>query len=202
MSSTTLVTPLVSRAMSTARSFSDVEATVPLSVTTRLCVSTLISDAFTVSSAAILDLTAVVIPASDCEHATLKARVAADIRIANLCCITFLLSRPQPAAKQMSIRRTSRPRRASARQGLVYRSAVRILLLSMPDSFEHTPSLAIRIPNGALTSLAGNIDEHHQVAVADLLLVQSAVRETVEQLLRDHAPDIVGLSVMTFPRST
>jgi len=50
----------------------------------------------------------------------------------------------------------------------VYRSAVRILLLSMPDSFEHTPSLAIRIPNGALTSLAGNIDEHHQVAVADL----------------------------------
>ena len=72
----------------------------------------------------------------------------------------------------------------------------------MPDSFEHTPSLAIRIPNGALTSLAGNIDEHHEVAVADLLLVQSAVRTTVERLLLDHAPDIVGLSVMTFQRTT
>ena len=31
-----------------------------------------------------------------------------------------------------------------------------ILLLSMPDSFEHTPTIAIRMPNGALTSLAGN----------------------------------------------
>jgi radical SAM superfamily enzyme YgiQ (UPF0313 family) len=79
---------------------------------------------------------------------------------------------------------------------------VRILLLSMPDSFEHTPTVAIRMPNGALASLAGNIDEHHEVAIADLVLVQSAVRATVEQLLRDYAPDIVGLSVMTFQRST
>jgi hypothetical protein len=29
-----------------------------------------------------------------------------------------------------------------------------ILLLSMPDSFEHMPTVAIRMPNGALTSLA------------------------------------------------
>ena len=37
-----------------------------------------------------------------------------------------------------------------------------ILLLSMPDSFEHTPPIAIRMPNGALASLAGNVDPHHQ----------------------------------------
>jgi radical SAM superfamily enzyme YgiQ (UPF0313 family) len=79
---------------------------------------------------------------------------------------------------------------------------MRVLLLSMPDSFEHTPTVAIRIPNGALTSLAGNIDEHHHCAVADLLLAQTTVRETVEQLLRDQEPDIVGLSVMTFQRAT
>ena len=79
---------------------------------------------------------------------------------------------------------------------------MRILLLSMPDSFEHTPTVAIRMPNGALTSLAGNVDAQHQVAVADLILAQSAVRATVEQLLRHHVPDIVGLSVMTFQRST
>ena len=72
----------------------------------------------------------------------------------------------------------------------------------MPDSFEHMPSVAIRMPNGALTSLAGNVDAHHRVAVADLILVQQRVRETLEQLIRRHRPDVVGLSVMTFQRRT
>jgi anaerobic magnesium-protoporphyrin IX monomethyl ester cyclase len=79
---------------------------------------------------------------------------------------------------------------------------MQVLLLSMPDSFEHMPSLAIRMPNGALTSLAGNLDAHHRVAVADLILVQSRVRETVERLVREFQPDVVGLSVMTFQRRT
>ena len=77
-----------------------------------------------------------------------------------------------------------------------------VLLLSMPDSFEHMPTLAIRMPNGALTSLAGNIDPHHRVAVADLVLVQQQVRETVERLVSGLSPDVVGLSVMTFQRKT
>ena len=79
---------------------------------------------------------------------------------------------------------------------------MRVLLLSMPDSFEHMPSVAIRMPNGALTSLAGNVDAHHRVVVADLILVQQRVRETIEQLVRQHTPDVVGLSVMTFQRRT
>ncbi|MFY9557848.1 MAG: radical SAM protein [Blastocatellia bacterium] len=77
-----------------------------------------------------------------------------------------------------------------------------VLLLSMPDSFEHMPSIVIRMPNGALTSLAGNVDPHHKVAVADLVLVQREVRETVERLVREVSPDVVGLSVMTFQRRT
>ncbi len=77
-----------------------------------------------------------------------------------------------------------------------------VLLLSMPDSFEHMPTVAVRMPNGALCSLAGNLDSHHQVAVADLILVQHKVRETVEHLVRQHNPHIVGLSVMTFQRKT
>ena len=77
-----------------------------------------------------------------------------------------------------------------------------VLLLSMPDSFEHMPTVAVRMPNGALCSLAGNIDSHHQVAVADLILVQHKVRETVERLVREIQPDVVGLSVMTFQRKT
>jgi len=91
-------------------------------------------------------------------------------------------------------------RRTNLRQ--CYLWSVRVLLFSMPDSFEHTPSLAMRMPNGALASLAGNLDPAHEVAIADLILAQSAVRATVEQLVRDHRPDIVGLSVMTFQRST
>ena len=79
---------------------------------------------------------------------------------------------------------------------------MQILLLSMPDSFEHTPTIAVRMPNGALASLAANVDPHHHVAVADLVLAQASVRRTVEQLIRDTQPDVVGLSVMTFQRST
>jgi anaerobic magnesium-protoporphyrin IX monomethyl ester cyclase len=79
---------------------------------------------------------------------------------------------------------------------------VNVLLLSMPDSFEHMPASVIRMPNGALTSLAGNVDPHHRVAVADLILVQRQVRATVERLVREVQPDVVGLSVMTFQRKT
>jgi radical SAM superfamily enzyme YgiQ (UPF0313 family) len=79
---------------------------------------------------------------------------------------------------------------------------MKILLFSMPDSFEHMPPIAVRMPNGALTSLAGNIDPHHCVAVADLILVQRRVRTTIEQLMRQFDPDMVGLSVMTFQRGT
>ena len=77
-----------------------------------------------------------------------------------------------------------------------------VLLLSMPDSFEHMPSLAIRMPNGGLTSIAGSVDDHHRVAVADLILVQRRVREAVTRLVRDLDPQIVGLSIMTFQRRT
>jgi anaerobic magnesium-protoporphyrin IX monomethyl ester cyclase len=77
-----------------------------------------------------------------------------------------------------------------------------VLLLSMPDSFEHMAPVAVRMPNGALTSLAGNVDRHHHVAVADLILVQGRVGATVDRLLAEHQPDVVGLSVMTFQRRT
>jgi anaerobic magnesium-protoporphyrin IX monomethyl ester cyclase len=77
-----------------------------------------------------------------------------------------------------------------------------VLLLSMPDSFEHTATVAMRMPNGALASLAGNVDGHHRVAIADLVLVQRSIRKTVERLVADTAPDVVGLSIMTFQRRT
>src|ERR1044072_5874958 len=77
-----------------------------------------------------------------------------------------------------------------------------VLLLSMPDSFEHTPTVTIRMPNGALTSLAGNVDPHHRIAVADLILVHNSIRTTLKDLITKTQPDLVGLSVMTFQRQT
>ncbi len=77
-----------------------------------------------------------------------------------------------------------------------------VLLLSMPDYFEHMPPVAVRMPNGALTSLAGNVDDHHRVAVADLILARGRVRETVTRLVREFNPEVLGLSVMTFQRRT
>jgi radical SAM superfamily enzyme YgiQ (UPF0313 family) len=58
------------------------------------------------------------------------------------------------------------------------------------------------MPNGALASIAGNLDPHHRVAVADLVLVQASVVPTIERLMREIEPDVVGLSVMTFQRAT
>jgi anaerobic magnesium-protoporphyrin IX monomethyl ester cyclase len=79
---------------------------------------------------------------------------------------------------------------------------MKVLLLSMPDSFEHMPAKAVRMPNGALASLAGNVDPHHRVAIADLILVQGRVTATVRRLVAETRPDVVGLSVMTFQRRT
>jgi anaerobic magnesium-protoporphyrin IX monomethyl ester cyclase len=79
---------------------------------------------------------------------------------------------------------------------------MQVLLLSMPDTSEHMPALVVRMPNGALSSLAGNLDSHHQVAIADLVLAQGQVRAVVERLVRQLQPDVVGLSVMTFQRHT
>jgi radical SAM superfamily enzyme YgiQ (UPF0313 family) len=60
----------------------------------------------------------------------------------------------------------------------------------------------MRMPNGALASLAGNVDDHHDVGVADLVLAQRDVPGTVRRLVADRQPDVVGLSVMTFQRKT
>src|SRR5437867_1443007 len=106
------------------------------------------------------------------------------------CCSRGAILCATPGAREASVRQAPGA------------DAMNVLLLSMPDSFEHMPPMAIRMPNGALASLAGNVDSHHRVAIADLILVQSSLRSTIERLVREIEPDIVGLSVMTFQRAT
>jgi hypothetical protein len=56
------------------------------------------------------------------------------------------------------------------------------------------------MPNGALTSLAGNVDPHHRVAAADLLLVQNRVRETAERLVAEHEYQLAKGFALDIPR--
>src|SRR5215831_15563725 len=77
-----------------------------------------------------------------------------------------------------------------------------VLLLSMPDYFEHMPPVAVRMPNGALSSLAGNVDAHHRVAIADLILNHRCVRESLIRLIHEFDSEVIGLSVMSFQRRT
>src|SRR5688572_1980847 len=90
------------------------------------------------------------------------------------------------------------PRRRSKRQ----LSPANFLCASPNSDSKVARPLVLAMPNGALSSLAGNVDAHHSVAVADLILAQSCVRQTIEELVARHHPDVVGLSVMTFQRRT
>ena len=90
------------------------------------------------------------------------------------------------------------------RRGVILaKGPMNVLLFSMPDSFEHTPSLTMRMPNGALASLAGNVDPHHRVADRgpDARAARRA-RTRSSGWCATLEPDVVGLSVMTFQRRT
>jgi len=75
---------------------------------------------------------------------------------------------------------------------------IKALLLAMPD---YIPGfdMVTRSPNLAIVSLAGNVDPGIcDVKVADLLLVRRRLENYVIGLIREHSPDLVGLSCMSF----
>jgi len=75
---------------------------------------------------------------------------------------------------------------------------IKALLFAMPD---YIPGfdMVTRSPNLAIVSLAGNVDPGVcDVKVADLLLVRRRLENYVIGLIREHSPDLVGLSCMSF----
>lgn len=77
---------------------------------------------------------------------------------------------------------------------------LRVLLMAMPDvasSFDRV----MRIPNLAIASLAANL-EGAEVRTLDLVLYASAVSNAVRTHVEQFAPDLVGLSAMTFQYPT
>ena len=74
----------------------------------------------------------------------------------------------------------------------------KVLLLSMPDTFMGF-SLAAKLPNIGLVSIAANVDENECiVGVADLVLRRHRVMSALLNLLNRFKPQIVGLNSMTF----
>lgn len=78
---------------------------------------------------------------------------------------------------------------------------MRILLLSMPNSIWAWHLYQV-LPNIGIASIAGNIDEDFEVDVADLVLVRANFRSFLENRITKHAPDIIGLSAMSFSAKT
>ena len=77
-----------------------------------------------------------------------------------------------------------------------------ILLIAMPDCAPYFEAKWMKTPSLALTSIAGNIDTHHNVHIADLILKRDNIKDIVPELIHTHNPDIVGLSAMSFQFET
>ncbi|MEE9167738.1 MAG: radical SAM protein [Candidatus Neomarinimicrobiota bacterium] len=78
---------------------------------------------------------------------------------------------------------------------------MRILLMSMPNAIMAFIKGA-RIPNLALSSLAGNLETGHKVAIADLVLCRGNLKKYLARLLKDFCPDVLGLTCFSFQYDT
>jgi radical SAM superfamily enzyme YgiQ (UPF0313 family) len=77
---------------------------------------------------------------------------------------------------------------------------MRIVLFAMPDTSDVLET-ACRLPNLALTSLAGSLKTHN-VHVLDLVLKKPAVKKAINDTIKTCNPQVIGLSAMTFQFDT
>jgi len=76
---------------------------------------------------------------------------------------------------------------------------VRVLLISMPDTMYLFRWGQVRLPNLAISSLAGNVGgPGREVKLLDLVLRPHGVRRMVKEAIQDFRPDVLGLSAMSF----
>jgi anaerobic magnesium-protoporphyrin IX monomethyl ester cyclase len=75
---------------------------------------------------------------------------------------------------------------------------IKAILFGMPDAIARFDVFA-SLSNLGIVSLAGNVDPTIcDVKVADLIMIRSQWQEYAINLLKEHSPDIVGLSSMSF----
>lgn len=75
-------------------------------------------------------------------------------------------------------------------------------MCSMPDTVPQFSAKTWRAPNLAISSIAGNIQPHHEVVLADLVLKRKNLLPSLKKAIEDYQPDIIGLSAMTFQFDT
>ncbi|MBI2837321.1 MAG: B12-binding domain-containing radical SAM protein [Acidobacteria bacterium] len=80
---------------------------------------------------------------------------------------------------------------------------MRVLLISMPDTMYLFRWAQARVPNLAISSIAGNLDRRaFDVKLLDLVVEPYGVRSTVKQLVEQFKPHVVGLTSMSFQYRT
>jgi radical SAM superfamily enzyme YgiQ (UPF0313 family) len=72
----------------------------------------------------------------------------------------------------------------------------------MPDTVPQFSAKTWRAPNLAISSIAGNIQAHHEVVLADLVLKRKNLLSSIKKTVEEYHPDMVGLSAMTFQFNT
>ena len=71
----------------------------------------------------------------------------------------------------------------------------------MPDTVPQFTEKTWRAPSLAMSNIAGNL-EGHDVHIADLILKRSTLKQSLEDVIRDYNPELVGLSSMSFQFKT
>lgn len=80
---------------------------------------------------------------------------------------------------------------------------MKVVLISMPDvAAVVMHEAAFHMPNLGIASLAGNLDEGHDVYLIDLIRKRRNVRRYLTRTLTRLQPDLVGLSAMTWQFDT
>ncbi|WP_028580066.1 B12-binding domain-containing radical SAM protein [Desulfogranum japonicum] len=78
-----------------------------------------------------------------------------------------------------------------------------VLLISMPDV---APIIihetAIHLPNHGIASIAGNIDEGHNVYLVDLVRKRRSITKYLSKVVKKHDIDLIGLSAMAWQYDT
>lgn len=77
---------------------------------------------------------------------------------------------------------------------------MRVLLFAMPEA-EDFLEFICQLPNLGIISIAGSLPEH-DVHTLDLVLIKGSVKKVISEAIREHKPEIIGLSAMTFQFDT
>ena len=80
---------------------------------------------------------------------------------------------------------------------------MKVLLISMPDVVPIiVHEAAVHLPNHGIASIAGNIDEEHDVVLIDLVRKRRLVKKYLTKVIGKVQPDLVGLSSMAWQFDT